>query len=165
MQFTRQTAHRRPLRTLSLLVHGRGLLYQSLLLNFAFPKHSTELTNSFSENRGCWYPSCGGVNGQGRSTPGESCPGLAHTTDTDCTPIPRTPAVSRQVTPSGKTAACSARNRASWPPCTDGDSKSHCPFPGQPRAPRKEHRPPKILRNPGGQQVELSPLLPLPPGH
>ncbi|KAI4535948.1 hypothetical protein MG293_014275, partial [Ovis ammon polii] len=40
-------------------------------------QHSAELTNSFSESRGCWYLSCDGVNGQGRSTPGESYPALA----------------------------------------------------------------------------------------
>ncbi|KAG5199309.1 hypothetical protein JEQ12_007009 [Ovis aries] len=40
-------------------------------------RHSAELTNSFSESRGCWYLSCDGVNGQGRSTPGESYPALA----------------------------------------------------------------------------------------
>ncbi|KAI4561445.1 hypothetical protein MJT46_012135 [Ovis ammon polii x Ovis aries] len=42
-----------------------------------FKMHSAELTNSFSESRGCWYLSCDGVNGQGRSTPGESYPALA----------------------------------------------------------------------------------------
>lgn len=77
MKFTRQTTHRRPLCTLLLLVHGSGLLYRSLLLLFAFLKHSAELTNSFSESRGCWYLSCDGVNGQDRSTPGESYPALA----------------------------------------------------------------------------------------
>lgn len=165
MKFTRQTAHRRPLCTLFLLVHGRGLLYRSLLLHFAFPKHSTELTNSFSESRGCWYPSCDGVNGQGRSTPGESYPGLAHPTGTDYTPIPRTPTVSHQVTPAGKTARMFCKEQGILASLRRRRGKSHCPFPGQPRAPRKEQPPPKIPRNPGGQQVELCPLLPLPPDH
>ncbi|CAM9648472.1 unnamed protein product [Rangifer tarandus platyrhynchus] len=56
------------------------------------------------------------------------------------------------VTPAGKTALMLCKEQGILASLHRRRQQNHRPFPGQPRAPRKEHRPPKILRSPGGQQ-------------